>query len=103
MIYILLFKDKIKIRITEIQDNLKSNPLIYERIFVMNDFEKVSIKYIDIKEIYDFLCDLFKNKKDTLDKKDDTKIIINVTFPCGLKEDNIILEIFIKNKVLIIN
>ena len=103
MIYILLFKDKIKIRISEIQDNLKSNPLIYESIFVLNDFEKVSkyyIKYTDIKTIYDFLCDLFKNKKDTLDKKDDTKIILNVTFPCGLKEDSIILEILNKEQSL---
>ena len=99
MIYLYLYKDKIKIRINEIQDNLKSNPLIYESIFVMNDFEKVSkyyIKYTDIKAIYDFLCDLFKNKKDTLDKKDDNKIILNVTFTCGLKEDNITLEILNK-------
>ena len=96
MIYIYLYKDKIKIRVNEIQDNLKSNPLIYESSFVMNDFEKVSkyyIKYTDIKAIYDFLCDLFKNKKDTLDKKDDNKIVLNVTFPCGLKEENISLEI----------
>jgi len=28
MIYLYLYKDKIKIRINEIQDNLKSNPLI---------------------------------------------------------------------------
>ena len=85
MIYIYLYKDKIKIRVNEIQDNLKSNPLIYESSFVIKDFEKVSkyyIKYTDIKAIYDFLCDLFKNKKDTLDKKDDNKIKLNVTFPC---------------------
>ena len=54
---------------------------------------KYYIKYTDIKTIYDFLCDLFKNKKDTLDKKDDNKIVLNVTFPCGLKEENISLEI----------
>ena len=40
MIYLFLYKEKIKIRINEIQDNLKSNPIIYESIFVMNDFEK---------------------------------------------------------------
>ena len=34
-----------------------------------------------------------KIKKDTLDKKDDNIIILNVTFTCGLKEDNINLEI----------
>ena len=65
----------------------------------MNDFEKVSkyyIKYTDIKAIYEFLCDLFKNKKDSLDKKDDDKIILNVSFTCGLKEDNITLEILNK-------
>ena len=99
MIYLLLHKEKIKIRINEIQDNLKSNPLIYENIFVMHDFEKVSryyIKYTDIKAIYYFLCDLFKNKKDTLDKKCEDKIILNFSFPCGLKEDNIHLEILNK-------
>ena len=104
MIYIYLYEDKIKIRINEIQDNLKSNPLIYENTFYMNDFEKVSkyyIKYTDIKAIYDFLCDLFKNKKDVLDKIDDTKVVLNLTFPCGLKEDNINLEIL--NKELSLN
>ena len=104
MIYLFLYKEKIKIRINEIQDNLKSNPLIYESIFFMNDFEKVSKYYIkntDIKAIYDFLCDLFSNKKDSLDKKDDNKIILNVTFPCGLKEENINLEIL--NKELSLN
>ena len=99
IINLLLYLEKIKIRINEIQDNLKSNPIIYESIFVMNDFEKVSkyyIKYTDIKAIYEFLCDLFKNKKDSLDKKDDDKIILNVIFPIGLKEDNITLEILNK-------
>ena len=99
MINIYLYNDKIKIRINEIQDNLKSNPLIYESVFIMNDFEKISkyyIKYKDIKVIYDFICDLFKNNKDTLDKKDDNKIILTVTFPCGLKEDKINLEILNK-------
>ena len=99
MIYIYLYNEKIKVRISEIQDNLKSNPLIYESSFIMNDFEKISkyyIKYTDTKVIYDFICDLFKNNKDTLNKKDDTKIILTVTFPCGLKEDQINLEIFNK-------
>ena len=45
MIYLYLYKEKIKIRINEIQDNLKSNPIIYESIFVMKDFEK---KYLNI-------------------------------------------------------
>ena len=46
IINLLLYLEKIKIRINEIQDNLKSNPIIYESIFVMNDFEKVSKYYI---------------------------------------------------------
>ena len=99
MIYIYLYNEKIKVRISKIQDNLKSNPLIYESSFIMNDFEKISkyyIKYTDTKVIYDFICDLFKNNKDTLNKQDDTKIILTVTFPCGLKEDQINLEIFNK-------
>ncbi len=40
IINLLLYLEKIKIRINEIQDNLKSNPIIYESMFVMNDFEK---------------------------------------------------------------
>ena len=40
IINLFLYKEKIKIRINEIQDNLKSNPIIYESMFVMNDFEK---------------------------------------------------------------
>ena len=40
IINLLLYLEKIKIRINEIQDNLKSNPIIYESIFIMNDFEK---------------------------------------------------------------
>jgi hypothetical protein len=56
-ICIYLFRDKIKIRINEIQDNLKSNPSVYESIFMMNDFEKISeyyIQYRDIEIIYKF-------------------------------------------------
>ena len=37
MIYIYLYNEKIKVRISKIQDNLKSNPLIYESSFIMND------------------------------------------------------------------
>ena len=77
-------------------------PLVFTACpFIMNDFEKISkyyIKYTDTKAIYDFICDLFKNNKDTLNKKDDTKIILTVTFPCELKEDQINLEIFNKHK-----
>ena len=88
MIYIYLYNEKIKVRISEIQDNLKSNPLIYESSFIMNDFEKISkyyIKYTDTKVIYDFICDLFKNNKDTLNKKDDTKIILICYFSLWIK------------------
>jgi len=70
---------------------------------------KYYIKYTDIKTIYDFLCDLFNNKKDTLDKKDDNKIVLNVTFPYRLKKENIIkvnntsqLK-FISSNIFIIN
>ena len=79
MIYIYLYEDKIKIRINEIQDNLKSNPSVYESIFMMNDFEKISeyyIQYRDIEIIYNFLCELFEKRKDTLEKKGDEKIIL---------------------------
>ena len=44
-ITILLFKEKIKIKIKEIQDNLKNNPILYESDFVMEVFGKLSDYY----------------------------------------------------------
>ena len=90
-----LIGEKIKFSIKEIQDNLKSNPLIYETSLQIDDFDKIKDYYKTqggIEEIFNFLCELLKNKKDTI-KLDDSKIIIKVRFPLGLKEEEILLSI----------
>ena len=97
---IYLYKDKIKIKINEIEDNLKSNYLMYESSFYLDDFNKVAeyyIKFGGIETIYNFLCELFEKNQDTLIKKNDDKIIIKVKFVCGLKEEEISLEILNKD------
>lgn len=94
-----LFEDKIKIKISEIQDNLKANYLIYESNFKIEDFGKIEDYYIQfggIEIIFKFLCELFENNKDSLIKEDDKKIMIKIKFPCGLKEEEIILNVFNK-------
>ena len=42
-----LIEERIKFTIKEIQDNLKSNPLIFESSFVINDFDKVAFYYMN--------------------------------------------------------
>ena len=99
-ITIYLYKERIKVKINEIQDNLKTNYLVYESVFVINDFHKVGeyyVKFGGIEDIYNFICELFENNKDLLIKSDnDDKIIIKLKFPCGLKEEEIELEILNK-------
>ena len=79
-INIFLYKEKIKIKINEIQDNLKTNYLIYESSFVLNDFHKIGGDYIQfegIENIYNFVCEIFdKNKEILIKSDDDEKIII---------------------------
>jgi len=98
-ITILLFKEKIKIKIKEIQDNLKNNPILYESDFVMEVFGKLSDYYKNeggIKSIYEFLVPIFaKGNNDQVIKKEN-KIIINVKYTFGNKEDEINFEIFKK-------
>ena len=98
-IYIYLYKEKIKIKINKIQDNLKSNPYTYESNFDIKDFQKISdyyIKFNGVETIYNFLCEIFEQGKDSIIKNEDDKIIIKIKFPCGLKEEEINFEILKK-------
>ena len=91
---LLLYKEKIKIYINEIQDDLKTNYLEYEKVFTKDYFGKYKIKFDEgIENIYEFLCNLFDEQNDHLIKDGDSKIIINLTFPLGLKKETITLEI----------
>lgn len=66
----------------------------YEKIFTKDYFDKYKIKFDEgIENIYEFLCNLFDEQNDHLVKDGDNKIIINLTFPLGLKKDTITLEI----------
>ena len=94
-ISMLLFKEKIKFTIKEIQDKLKNNPSVYEANF---DYENLSQKTVHFKSlgnlenIFNFLHELFNASKDSI-KKEKEQIIINVKFPLGNKETEISLVI----------
>ena len=91
---LILYKDKIKIYINEIQDDLRTNYLQYETIFAKEYFDKYKIKFNGgIEEIYEFLCNLFEEQKDYFMKNDDNKIVINLIFPVALEDETITLEI----------
>ena len=91
---LILYKEKIKIYINEIQDDLKTNYLQYESIFTKEYFDKYKIKFNGgIEEIYEFLCNLFEEKKDYFMKNDDNKIVINLIFAVALEDETITLEI----------
>ena len=91
---LILYKDKIKIYINEIQDDLRTNYLQYETIFAKEYFDKYKIKFNGgIEEIYEFLCNLFEERKDYFMKNDDNKIVINLIFPVALEDETITLEI----------
>ena len=99
-INILLYKEKIKIRMSEIQNNLKSSYLVYESDISLNDFRVIEdyyIKFGGIEILYNFLCELFEKNKDELIKDEkDEKITIKFKFPCGMKEEEISLDILNK-------
>ena len=94
-ITMILFEEKIKFIIQEIQDNLKNNPSIYDANFT---YEVLSQKNVHFKNlgnleaIFNFLADLFKDKKDTI-KKENNKIIINMKFPLGNKDTEVEFEL----------
>ena len=94
-IKILLFEEKIKFKIKEIQDDLKNNPILYETDFEMNYFGKLSDYYKNqggIKSIYEFLILRFNDNEDTINRETN-KIIIKVKYTFGSKEDEIIFKI----------
>jgi hypothetical protein len=95
-ISILLFKEKIKFKIKEIQDDLKNNPILYESDFVMESFGKLSDYYKNeggIKAIFEFLVPILKDGgKDNM-TKEENKIIIRVKYTFGNKENEITFNI----------
>ena len=94
-IKILLFEEKIKFKIKEIQDDLKNNPFLYETDFEMNYFGKLSDYYKNqggIKSIYEFLILRFNDNEDIINRETN-KIIIKVKYTFGSKEDEIIFKI----------
>ena len=64
-----LIEEEIKFIIKEIQDNFKSNPLIFEASFVINDFDKVAFYYMNaggIEAIFNLISEILKNKEDII-------------------------------------
>ena len=97
--HIILYQKKILFNIKEIQDDLKSNPSIYENKFTLENLSQKTVHFKslgNVPDIFKFLKDLLDNRKDTIEKKNN-KIIINVKFPLGNKEEKISFEILAKN------
>lgn len=98
-ITMILFQEKIKFIIKEIQDELNNNPTIYEANF---NYESLSQKTVHFKNlgnldsIFNFLHDLFNDRADAI-KKENNKIIISVTFKLGNKDEEISFELSEKN------
>ena len=95
----ILYKDKIKIGIKEIQDNLNNNPTLYESNFNIEDLSKKNVHFKNlekIENIFAFLNGLYHGKKDTI-KKEKDKIIISVKFPLGNNECEVSFDILEKN------
>ena len=98
-IHIILYQKKILFKIKEIQDDLTSNPAIYENKFTLENLSQKTVHFKslgNVPDIFKFLKDLLDNRKDTIEKKNN-KIIINVKFPLGNKEEKISFEILAKN------
>lgn len=94
-IKILIFNEKIKFKIKEIQDNLQNNPTLYETDFEMNYFGGLYDCFKNqggIKSIFDFLILRFNDNEDKINKELN-KIIIKVKYTLGSKEDEITFNI----------
>ena len=94
----LLFEEKIQIKIKEIQNNLKNNPIFYETDLEMKQFRKLSDYYKNkggIKAIFDFLVLRFNENEDII-IKEKNKIIMKVKYTFESEEDEITLEIYKK-------
>jgi hypothetical protein len=97
-IHFILFEKKIVFNIKEIEDDLKANPSLYENKFSLENLsqKKVYFKSLgNIPDIFKFIKDLLDNEKDTIEKIKN-KIIINVKFPLGNKEEKISFDILAK-------
>jgi len=98
-IHMILYEEKIKFNIKEIEDNLANNPAIYEIDFNFEVLSKKSIYFKNlgnVSDIFKFLHDLFDDEKDVL-KKEDNKIIIKIKFPLGNKDEEISFDILAKD------
>ena len=94
-ITMILFEEKIKFIIQEIQDNLKNNPSIYDANLTYEDLSQKNVHFKNLgnlEAIFNFLDDLFNDKKDTI-KKENNKIIINMKFPLGNKDTEVEFEL----------
>ena len=92
-------KKKKNTNIKEIQDDLKSHPSIYENKFTLENLSQKTVHFKslgNIRDIFKFLKGLFDDKKDTI-KKIKNKIIINVKFPLGNKDEEISFDILAKD------
>ena len=97
-IHLILFEKKILFNISEIQDDLKANPSLYENKFSLDNLSQKTVHFKslgNIPAIFKFIKDLIDNKKDSI-KKIKNKIIINVKFPLGNKEEKISFDILAK-------
>ena len=97
-IHFILFEKKIVFNIKEIQDDLKANPSLYENKFNLENLSQKTVHFKslgNISDIFKFIKDLLDNKKDTIEKIKN-KIIINVKFPLGNKEEKISFDILAK-------
>ena len=97
-IHFILFEKKIVFNIKEIQDDLKANPSLYENKFSLENLSQKTVHFKNlgnIPDIFKFIKDLLDNKKDTIEKIKN-KIIINVKFPLGNKEEKISFDISAK-------
>ena len=94
-ITMILFEEKIKFIIQEIQDNLKNNPSIYDANLTYEDLSQKHVFFKNLgnlEAIFNFLADLFKDEKDNI-KKENNKIIINMKFPLGNKVTEVEFEL----------
>ena len=97
-IHFILFEKKIVFNIKEIEDDLKANPSLYENKYNLENLSQKTVHFKslgNIPDIFKFIKDLLDNKKDTIEKIKN-KIIINVKFPLGNKEEKISFDILAK-------
>ena len=94
-ITMILFEEKIKFIIQEIQDNLKNNPSIYDANLTYEDLSQKNVHFKNLgnlEAIFNFLDELFNDEKDTI-KKENNKIKINMKFPLGNKDTEVKFEL----------